>query len=75
MSQLRDLKRSATIDWCEETEEDEGFYVYVHALYKEFADWFVTEHEVRGLKNAWGVFQVPGSSLRCDPSSSKYWSD
>ncbi|KAG0581319.1 hypothetical protein KC19_4G242500 [Ceratodon purpureus] len=72
---LRDLKRSGMIDWCEETEEDEGFYVYVHALYKEFAEWYVTEHDVRGLKNAWGVFQASGSSLGCDPPVSKYWSD
>jgi hypothetical protein len=63
------------IDWDEETEEDESFYVYVHALYKEFAEWYVTEHEVRGLKNAWGVFQTSGSSLRCDPPASKHWSD
>jgi hypothetical protein len=48
--------------------------VSVHALYREFAEWYVTEHEVKGLKNAWGVFRTSGI-LRCDPPASKCWSD
>jgi hypothetical protein len=47
----------------------------VHGLYREFAEWYVTEHEAKGLKNAWGVFQTSSTSLWCDPPASKCWSD
>ena len=55
-------------------ENDYGYRVSVHALYGEFAEWYVTEHEMKGLKNAWGVFRTSGI-LRCDPPASKCWSD
>jgi hypothetical protein len=53
---------------------DRRYEVSAHALYREFAEWYVTEHEVKGLKNAWGVFRTSGI-LRCDPPASKCWSD
>jgi hypothetical protein len=45
------------------------------ALYQEFAEWYVTEHEVKGLKNTWDVFQTSGTSLCCNFPASKCRSD
>lgn len=63
------------ISWYEDEIKDFSYDITVHALYKEFAEWYVTEHGVKGFKNAWGVFQPSGTSLRCDPPASKCWSD
>ena len=56
-------------------EDDIGSILSVHDLYWEFAEWYVIQHEANGLKNAWCVFQTSGTSLRCNPPTSKCWSD
>jgi hypothetical protein len=64
------------INWLHEwDEENYTSNISVHDLYKEFAEWYVTEHAVQGLGNAWGVFQTSGTSRRCDPPTSKCWSE
>jgi hypothetical protein len=60
------------ISWLHEGDEGD---IFVHDLYKEFARWYVTEHAMQGLRNAWGVFQTAGTSRRCDPPTSKRWSE
>jgi hypothetical protein len=63
------------INFFYDEEDDERSTLSVHDLYREFAEWYVTEHEAKGLKNAWGVFQTSSTSFGCDPSASKCWSD
>jgi hypothetical protein len=73
--QLRDLNRSGWIDFFWNDDFLGQPRLSVHALYREFAEWYVTEHEAKGLKNAWGVFQTSSTSLGCNPATSKCWSD
>jgi hypothetical protein len=61
---LRDLKRSGMIKIFSDEVDERRFKLSVHTLYREFAEWYVTEHEAEGLKNAWGVFQTSDTRLQ-----------
>ncbi|KAG0561338.1 hypothetical protein KC19_9G056700 [Ceratodon purpureus] len=63
---LQDLTRFGMIkydDACINEEKYGYFNVPVPTLYKEFAEWYATEHGLKGLKkNSWGVCQSSGAT-------------
>ncbi|KAG0623404.1 hypothetical protein M758_3G172500 [Ceratodon purpureus] len=65
--QLQDLTRSGMIDYVDiQSYDDGGFSVPVYSvptLYREFAEWYATEHGLKWLgKNSWGVSQSSGAT-------------
>ncbi|KAG0605393.1 hypothetical protein M758_9G055500 [Ceratodon purpureus] len=62
---LQDLTRSGMInydDTCFDEESGE-FTIPVPSLYKKFAEWYATEHGLKGLKkNSWGVCLSSGAA-------------
>ncbi|KAG0605382.1 hypothetical protein M758_9G054400 [Ceratodon purpureus] len=69
---LQDLTRSGMIHYDNASyDADENFFVPVPSLYKEFAEWYATEHGMKGLKNnSWGVCQSSGATQNCHSSLS-----
>ena len=64
--QLQDLTRSGMIMYDNTDHDWYGlFSVPVPSLYKEFAEWYATEHGMKGLKNSWGVFQSSRAAQKC----------
>ncbi|KAG0561333.1 hypothetical protein KC19_9G056200 [Ceratodon purpureus] len=65
---LQDLTRSGMIHYNDAHHDvDDGNHleVPVPTLYKEFAEWYATEHGIKGLKkNSWGVCQSSGAQNR-----------
>ncbi|KAG0554175.1 hypothetical protein KC19_12G069600 [Ceratodon purpureus] len=63
---LQDLTRSGMIYYDDAPYDDgeyEIFNVHVPTLYKEFAEWYATEHGLQGLKkNSWGVCLSSGAA-------------
>ncbi|KAG0629505.1 hypothetical protein M758_1G109300 [Ceratodon purpureus] len=61
---LQDLGRSGMIKYDNRDHySGRSFNVSVPSLYKEFAEWYATEHGMKGLKNnSWGVSQSSGAT-------------
>ncbi|KAG0561334.1 hypothetical protein KC19_9G056300 [Ceratodon purpureus] len=62
---LQDLTRFGMINYDDACidEENNAYTVPVPTLYKEFAEWYATEHGLKGLKkNSWGVCQSSGAT-------------
>ncbi|KAG0561331.1 hypothetical protein KC19_9G056000 [Ceratodon purpureus] len=71
---LQDLTRSGMIKYDDDAHHDVNYGSYnlpaVPTLYKEFAEWYATEHGLKGLrKNSWGVCQPSGAAAQNRHSS------